>query len=131
MEKPLMIKRPGEDGQKVLDLWNGDWFMIKDGDPSKPILIREEPITIELLPETENLPVLEKFATKIYLRLVQEKVAGLYDNVKYIEALEQLFIDLDNMAKVVEMEHEANHPEMLTTSRALQIKQRYTKQGKV
>merc|ERR1719400_69342 len=130
MEKPLMIKRPGEDGQKVLDLWNGDWFMIKDGDPSKPILIREEPVLIELLPETENLSVLEKFATKIYLRLVQEKVAGLYDNVKYIEALEQLFIDLDNMAKVVEMEHEASHSEMSTTSRALQIKQRYTKQEK-
>ena len=73
MEKPLMIKRPGEDGQKVLDPWNGDWFMIRDDDPSKPILIREEPITIELLPETQP-PVLEKFATKIYLRRVKEKV---------------------------------------------------------
>ena len=51
-------------------------------------------------------------------------------DVKYIEALEQLFIDLDNMAKVVEMEHEASHSEMSTTSRALQIKQRYTKQEK-
>ena len=130
LEEARMIKRPGEDGQKVIDLWNGDWFIIQDGDPNCPILVREEPITIELFPETENLSVLEKFATKIYLRLAQERVAGLYDNVKYIEALENLFVDLDNMTKVVEMEYEASHSEMSTTSRALQIKQKFGKQQK-
>ena len=28
LEEARMVKRPGEDGQKVLDLWNGDWFII-------------------------------------------------------------------------------------------------------
>ena len=125
-----MVKRPGEDGQKTLDLWNGDWFIIKDGDPKCPILVGEDPITIELYPETENLSVLEKYATKIYLRLAQERVAGLYDNVNYIEALENLFFDLDKMTKAVEMEVEESHSEMSTTSRALQIKQKFGKQQK-
>ena len=130
LEEARMVKRPGEDGQKVLDLWNGDWFIIKDGDPDSPILVRDEPITIELYPETENLSVLEKFATKIYLRLAQERIAGLYDNVKFIEALENLFFDLDKMTKVVEMEYDENQSEMSTTSRALQIKAKFGKQQK-
>merc|ERR1719400_2938346 len=131
LDEPRIIKRPGEDGQEVLDLWNGDWFIIKDGDPNKPIFVKDVPIQIELYPETENLSLLEQFATKIYLRLAQEKVAELgIDNVKYIEALEQLFDDLENMSRVVEMVHKENHSEMSTTSRALQIRQKFGKQQK-
>ena len=130
MEKASLLKRPGDKGEKTLDIFNQNWFMIKDEDVSETIMVDGQPITIEMYPETENLSVLEQFATKIYMRLVQEKIAGLYENAEYIEALEQLFYDLDNMSKVIEKEHEESVSEMSTTSRALQIKQKFGKQTK-
>ena len=126
----LMV-RPGEDGGKKLELWNGDWFMIKNGDLKEGLMVNEKMVEVELFPETENLTVLEQFATKIYLRLIQEKVAGLYEtNVKFVDALENLFFDLDNMSSAAEEAMEASHSEMSTTSRALQIKAKFTKQQK-
>ena len=73
--------------------------------------------------------MLDKFATKVYFRLVQEKVTGLKDNVEFIESLEQLFVDLDQMSIIVEEELEIKDP-LSTTSRALQLQQKCVKQNK-
>ena len=62
--------------------------MIKNANAKTEIKINEKTANIELFPESEYLAVLEKFASKNYSRLMQEKIAGLYDNLNYIEALE-------------------------------------------
>ena len=126
----LLMKRPGEEGQKSLILENKDWFVIQHAKAPTEVKINEKVTTVEMFPESETLAVLEKFATQNYSRLMQEKIAGLYDNAKYIEALEGLFVDLDKMTTTVTTELEASSTDMSTTRRALELKKKMAKQQK-
>ena len=128
MKEPKLLVRPGEEEKMTLELWNQDWFLVKGGKEGTTVTVNDVPTAVEMLPEDENLGVLEQFATKVYLRLVQEKVAGLYDNTKFIEALQTLFDDLDDMTKRIEEAHSAQTSDMTTTSRAKQIQRKFVKQ---
>ena len=125
-----LMRRPGEEAKKSLVLENKDWFMIKNANAKTEIKINQEPTNIELLPESENLAVLEKFASKNYSRLMQEKIAGLYDNANYVEALEELFVDLDKMTTAVSTEMTSGTADLSTSSRALEVKKKMAKQQK-
>ena len=125
-----LLRRPGEEAKKSLVVENKDWFMIKNANAKTEIKINQEPTDIELFPENENLAVLEKFASKNYSRLMQEKIAGLYDNANYISALEELFEDLEKMTTEVNKEMAANTTDLSTSSRALEIKRKMAKQQK-
>ena len=126
----LLMKRPGEEGQKSLILQNKDWFVIQHAIAKTEVKINNKVSTIDMFPESETLPVLEKFATKNYSRLMQEKIAGLCDNAKYNEALEVLFVDLDKMTTAVTTEMKASSTDMSTSSRALELKKKMAKQQK-
>ena len=91
--------------------------------------INQKVSTIEMFPQSETLAVLEKFATPNYSRLMQEKIAGLYDNAKYIEALEGLFVGLDKTTMTVTTELEGRSTDMSTTKRALELKRKMAKDG--
>ena len=125
-----LVRRPGEEAKKSLVLENKDWFMVKNANGKTEIKINQTPTNIELLPESENLSVLEQFASRNYSRLMQEKIAGLYDNSSYIAALEELFADLDKMTTAVNITMTSTSTDLSTSRRALEIKKKLAKQEK-
>ena len=124
---PCLAKRPGDRGKADLTLKDENYFIAYGSNPNISISIEGEIMRVEIIEAGDIPKLLDNYASKTYFRLVQEKIADIYENTAHIDALIKIYKEMDNLANTVKRNLIKNKT---TASRARNILKRFTKRQK-